>query len=163
MPGQQYAHPSGKPPEERTRTENRFFEKVDWTGEDECWTWTGASSRYGRIWIAGTTELAHRVAFMLDEDLESVEDIPGAVIKHNCHTELCCNPRHLEPGSQSENLTDACVEGDRDTRFTDKEIREIKRLNDNSEYTQTDIAGIFGVSHQLISEIVRGNYYSWVE
>jgi len=165
MPGQKhrYLHPTGKPPEDRTRTENRFWNKVDVGHPDDCWQWTGASDRYGRIWTAGTTELAHRVAFMLDNSLDAVEDIPGDVIKHRCHETLCCNPAHLDPGSQSENLTDACVEGDRDTRFDDAEIREIKRLNDNQEYTQTDVAEIFGVSHQLISEIVRGEYYSWVE
>jgi len=164
MPGQQHhSHPTRKPPEERTRLENRFWSKVDWTGEDECWPWTGASNRYGRIWLGDTTELAHRVAYILDQDLESVDDIHDDVIKHNCHETLCCNPAHLEPGSQVSNLTDACVEGDRDTRFDDAEIREIKRLNDNPEYTQTDIAGIFDVSHQLISMIVRGEYYSWVD
>jgi len=163
MPGQKHRHPTGKPPERRTRLENRFWEKVDVGEQDECWPWTGASDRYGRTWLGDTTELAHRVAFMLDEGLESVDDIPGDVIKHRCHTELCCNPRHLEPGNQVSNLTDACVEGDRDTRFTDAEIREIKRLNDDTEYTQADVAEIFEVSHQLISKIVRGEYYSWVE
>lgn len=156
-------HPTGKSPENRTRIENRFWSKVDVKGDDECWKWKRSSQRYGRFWLAGDNVLAHRVAFMLWNDLDSLDDIPGQSVKHQCHQTVCCNPRHLQVGSQSSNLIEACIEGDRETRFTDDEIREINRLARSPGITQRAIAEEFGVSDEMISGIVREKYYSWVD
>ena len=159
-----FNHPTGKPPEMRTRLENRFWSKVDIGSKDECWEWTASAQRYGKFWLAGTTELAHRVAYMLDHDLESLDDIPGDVLKHTCHETLCCNPLHLQPGSQKGNIIESFTDdgGNGEARFVDSEIREIKRLA-GSGRTQREIADMFGVSVEMISGILRGDYYSWID
>lgn len=158
-------HPTGKPPEKRSRLENRFWGKVDIGSKDECWKWTASAQRYGKFWLAGTTELAHRVAYMLDNDLDSLDDISGEVLKHTCHETLCVNTRHLQPGSQTGNLVEAITDdtGNGETRFNANEIREIERLGRLPDITQREIADMFGVSAEMISGILRGDYYWWVD
>jgi HNH endonuclease len=98
----------------------RFWQKVDVHGPDECWPWTGGkigSSGYGQFSVGprgnsvGST--AHRWAYEY-----AVGPIPaGLVLDHACHTDdptciegdacphrACCNPAHLEPVTQAENL-----------------------------------------------------------
>ena len=70
---------------------DRFWSKVDQTGD--CWLWTGAliSSGYGSFYFNGGSVLAHRFVYEL-----KVGVIPdGMVIDHLCHTRMCVNPDHL--------------------------------------------------------------------
>lgn len=87
--------------------EERFTAKVDTSGgPDACWPWTATliNTGYGRIWIAGSHYLAHRVAYELWRG-----PIPdGLDIDHICHDprtcaggdacphRRCVNPAHLE-------------------------------------------------------------------
>lgn len=80
---------------DRTRPtiEERYWAKVDKSGE--CWIWTGARlpRGYGRFGVrAGDCRYAHRLAY---EWL--VGPIPhGFVIDHLCNRPWCVNPAHLE-------------------------------------------------------------------
>jgi len=80
---------------------DRFWEKVDKSGD--CWLWTAACypNGYGLFNIRNrSTALAHRVAYEL-----SVGPIPeGLVIDHLCRNVRCVNPAHLEPVTMRENL-----------------------------------------------------------
>lgn len=158
-----HEHPTEKPQEERSSKEKRFWTNVLIGEPDQCWRWTGHSERYGKVQIDGKADQSHRLAYALDRGLDSTDDIKDDVIKHNCHVELCCNPLHLEGGTQSENLIQACTEGDRDTRFSDAEIRRIRREYSETEKVLKDFADEFDVSIQMISGIVNRDYYEWVE
>lgn len=90
-----------------------FWSQVDRSaGPDACWPWTGIRSRkrncvrigfYGRFHVSSQQYLAHRVAYVLTVG----PILPGVTIDHvyarGCLGDLCCNPGHLEPVSQSEN------------------------------------------------------------
>lgn len=70
--------------------------------ERGCWEWTGAlnSRNYGCIAVTGVSQLAHRVAYTL-----LVGPIPGGLeIDHLCRNTVCCNPSHLEPVTQYQNV-----------------------------------------------------------
>lgn len=72
---------------------DRFFDKVDDTGE--CWEWTAQlnADGYGRFWDGERMVMAHRWAY---EALEA--PIPGGLqIDHLCRNTACVNPDHLEP------------------------------------------------------------------
>ena len=77
----------------------RFWSRVDKSGD--CWLWTGGrtSEGYGRFWLNGKSVLAHRVAYALAHG-----QLPGDgyQLDHVCRVRLCV--RHLEPVTIRENL-----------------------------------------------------------
>lgn len=98
-----------------TTVEERFWSKVDKSGD--CWQWTAAKFRkgYGQFRYEGKGQGAHRVAYIL-----SVGTIPaGMRLDHTCHTRAvergecvggddcphraCVNPDHLELVTEVEN------------------------------------------------------------
>jgi hypothetical protein len=80
-------------------TTERFFAKVDKTGD--CWIWTGSpTQRYGQFYVNGQQFKAHRWAYEL-----LVGPIPdGLSIDHLCRTPKCVRPDHLEPVSHKTNV-----------------------------------------------------------
>ena len=83
--------------------EDRFWSKVDKSGE--CWLWTGAShgkDGYGAFKSPpGMSRLAHRVAWQLTHGSPPPE---GLVLDHLCRVRRCVNPAHLEPIENLANL-----------------------------------------------------------
>lgn len=81
--------------------QDRFWEKVDRLGPDECWEWlAGKNGRYGAIYVDGQNVGAHRFSYEI-----LVGPIPeGLVLDHLCRNEGCVNPNHLEPVEQRENV-----------------------------------------------------------
>lgn len=80
--------------------EERFWSKVDKTGE--CWRWTasGTQDGYGRIRNEGKMVLAHRLSF------EWVHgEIPeGMQVDHRCFQRNCVRPEHLRLVTHAQNL-----------------------------------------------------------
>lgn len=79
---------------------NRFWDKVDKTGD--CWLWTASktSAGYGNFKAAANNVYAHRLSY---EWL--MGPIPeGLVIDHLCRVPNCVNPEHLEPVTHKENV-----------------------------------------------------------
>lgn len=82
----------------------RFWEKVDKKGEDDCWLWTASHDHlgYGRFYVNDLKRKtgAHRVAY----ELVIGPIPPRLVIDHLCKNPPCVNPKHLEPVPQYENI-----------------------------------------------------------
>lgn len=89
----------------RTPIAERFWPKVDKSGE--CWVWTGSRDRSGYGKIArfcpdGNVRpaLAHRIAYELE-----IGPIPeGLTLDHLCRNSSCVRPSHLEPVTMRENI-----------------------------------------------------------
>jgi hypothetical protein len=91
---------AGRPRPRTLSMSERFWSKVDKSGD--CWLWTGTiTNRYGRFFLAhGRMTPAHRWAY---ESL--VGPIPeGLTIDHLCRNPPCVNPDHLEPVTVQENV-----------------------------------------------------------
>lgn len=80
-----------------------------------CWIWKGPKTKrakrrleYGRFTTLGVSMYAH----VLFYELEKGRRVPrNRVLRHTCNRSLCCNPAHLKPGSQRENVRDAIASG----------------------------------------------------
>ena len=77
--------------------------------ESECWPWTGVVDQhgYGRVQFMTSKFKAHRVSYEMANG-----PIPdGLIIRHKCDNPNCVNPKHLESGTQKDNMLDASFRG----------------------------------------------------
>lgn len=95
----------------------RFWEKVDIQGPDDCWEWmAGLDTRgYGQIQVGGRggSRLAHRVAYELHKGLPVGSLRSDEYVCHNCDNPRCVNPTHLWLGDHQANQDDCTRKGRR--------------------------------------------------
>lgn len=89
--------------------EERFWAKVDTSGD--CWLWTAARmpKGYGLLWYAPErrTIMAHRVAWII-----AYGEIPdGMEVLHRCDNPPCVRLDHLFLGTQADNVQDMLGKG----------------------------------------------------
>ena len=122
----------------------RFWEKVDKRGENDCWLWMATKDKkgYGRINTPHRIPvLAHRYSMMLHLKREIPSDI---WVLHNCpggDNSSCVNPRHLWLGDALDNNRDMIAKGrfkhhggfpgesNGFAKLTDRKIRKIRWLS----------------------------------
>jgi hypothetical protein len=79
----------------RPPLELRFWMNVEKRGPDECWLWTGCTSKgYGAISVNGVTIGAHRVSLEL-AGIKLPATRYEAVVDHTCRNRACVNPAHM--------------------------------------------------------------------
>lgn len=124
----------------------RFWEKVDKRGPDDCWEWNGSRTRgYGYFTIRKKATRAHRLSFFLEHG-----HWPQPECLHSCDNPACQNPRHLWEGTQLDNIRDACQKGriHRTRAISDTEKTEFAQLLHEWRGTKSyaEAAKHFGVS-----------------
>lgn len=118
------------------------------TPETNCWEWQGAihSGGYG---VLGR-EYVHRLVYE-----ELIGPVPeGLQLDHLCRNRRCCNPGHLEPVTQAENLQRGAK-----ATLTPENVIEIRKLLAEGELTQTQIAERYGIDNSNISRIKSGAHW----
>lgn len=105
----------------------RFWAKVDKSGE--CWLWRGAvsSSGYGTFRGNGKhSTRAHRMAWTLVRGAIPVGNgFHGTCVCHRCDVRLCVNPAHLFLGSNAQNMADRDAKGRQRSPLGEKHGRAV--------------------------------------
>lgn len=144
----------------------RFMSYVNKT--ENCWLWIGGKDRYGYgelIVNNVADQKAHRVSYELYKGL-----IPNSMlILHSCHNRLCVNPEHLRIGTVVDNNRDMVERGTQvmgekvaSSKLTENAIIEIRKLYETGEYSQQNLADIYGVSQYNISCIIRKKWWKHI-
>jgi len=145
---------------------DRFWSKVDKSGD--CWEWTAYKNKggYGCVCVDGKQQKAHRVSYILHHG-----SIPnGLHVLHRCDNPKCVNPKHLFLGTHADNMADkarkgrARIPGKKGTdngtsKLMDADIINIRAIYKHTRATQSKLADIYSVSQTIISDIV--NLKSW--
>jgi hypothetical protein len=90
----------------------RFVAQIAVDAPGACWLWCGETNNrgYGRFTIYRENGrkrfLSHRLAWSF-----AGGDPAVPVVRHSCDTPPCCNPAHLLPGTQQDNMRDATERG----------------------------------------------------
>lgn len=138
-------------------TAERFWERLDRSGE--CWTWSGAATPYGygKTTWRGVHVYAHRLAFELANGA-----VPeGMFVCHRCDNPTCCRPDHLFLGTPSDNVADRDEKGRHGTkakgvpRLTNGDVIAARRRYAEGEHIAA-IARSLGRSDRAIWAVVSG-------
>lgn len=131
---------------------DRFWKKVDKSGD--CWEWTAAKDTggYGQFRFNGKNVKAHRVSFFLAHGT-----MPN-VCRHTCDNPSCVNPEHLLDGSHADNINDAHTRNRR-PGVQAHEVQEIR----NTPMSRTiivDIADKYNITETTARNILDGTVWS---
>lgn len=140
----------------------RFWEKVDKRGPDDCWLWTAAIHKAGYGVISKGNrlgyELAHRVSWQIH-----FGEIPDDLqVLHKCDNRRCVNPHHLFLGTNADNVADkmakgrySCGKGESHygAKLTEAQVLEIRDLFAQG-IARAEIGQRFGITQSHVSGIV---------
>lgn len=160
--------------------ETRFWKKVDKTVSNifyngtRCWEWHGSINGKGYGTISQDTNntphslFAHRLSYELHKGIIPV----GKQINHFCNNRQCVNPDHLQLGNQSQNIKQSVNEGRKissnlngipsirgenhyNCKLSINDVLKIIGLWERGNFSQTEIAELFGTTQSRISMIVN--------
>ena len=145
------------------KTRERFFSNVQAGTGDACWLWTANTFRgYGRLWVNGKTQRAHRVAYEI-----AFGKFPKTMcVCHACDNPGCVNPKHLFLGTQIDNLLDMSLKGRRrfghvtgerhgQSKLDSQQVLEIKKRLAMGQ-SRASLAELFRVGRTAIANIATG-------
>ena len=119
---------------------DRFWSKVAVGKPADCWEWQAYTCKKTGYGVFRKTRQklmkAHRMAYEITHgEIPEGEGWHGTVIRHTCDNRKCCNPAHLAPGTQYDNIQDRNRRGrtqrgrrNGSVKLTEDQAREIKAL-----------------------------------
>lgn len=135
----------------------RFWSRVSVSDRFSCWEWRCArdSKGYGMTTMCGFHRV-HRLAY------ESFNGpIPaGLIVRHKCDNPPCCNPDHLELGTQLDNVADRVARGRNGSakrsangraKLTEEQVAFIRA--NRGKLLQRELGAMFGVAQAVVSMI----------
>lgn len=150
----------------------RFISRIDIQDTAElCWPWLAGQSRdgYGKFRDGWSNVQTHKKMY---EWVHGV-CVPSTLhVMHLCHVRICCNPFHLEVGTQQQNnratveAGNHCNTGAKRGKLTQELANEIRAryhagLTDPSKrITQYELFMEYGISREHVKAIIAGRAWS---
>jgi hypothetical protein len=162
-------------------SQRRFWAKVDKAGPvpshrpelGPCWVWLGATAKgYGVFRVGSLKDNSRRMLLAHVYAVYSIGgDVPiGCVVMHKCDNRKCCNPLHLDVGTQADNIHDMHRkrrhshgerhsitqrgEGNGRAKLSEHKVHEARRRAAAGE-SVASIARSFGLGHSTVLSAVR--------
>ncbi len=154
---------------ERREAFDKFLRKITYTSDaNGCWLPSNKKiNKKGYIGIkfAGFCKL-HRLQYYYKDgiDLFTPQEWMNLnqrkVIRHNCDNQSCCNPEHLEIGTQQDNIFDrvsrercAANEKNGNVKLSDMDVMFIRHYS--GSHLKTEIAKFMGVNISTVIRIIN--------
>jgi predicted XRE-type DNA-binding protein len=123
-----------------------------------CWIWNASYKnerwQYGGVRFHGEVWRSHRLSYTL-----YIGPIPkGKAVMHTCDNPRCVNPKHLVLGTLADNNLDRAKK----FRSAGKLKREDVIFIRKSDMLQNDLAKMFGICQQTVSDIIHRRHYKHV-
>lgn len=138
------------------KTPDEFWNKFEKLSND-CWVLpnTDVKTYYTVKWF-NRVIAAHRLSAYLSGKLDSLES--KQFVLHTCDNKRCCNPKHLEVGGYSKNITDAYRRKLRSSKLDLDKANEI-RYKFKQGVNQVELANLYSVSQACISKVINNKIY----
>jgi hypothetical protein len=157
----------------KRKTFEDVWDLVAKSDKDKCWEWQGYKSRgYGSMMVNQIAYYSHRLVYGLTYPNSITFKAPKdkslkQFIMHKCDNPSCCNPFHMELGSQEDNNKDAKSKGrskglkNEDHNLavlTNEQARQI-RLFHGHGWSRKEIAEMFGVTTTVANRVISYKTY----
>lgn len=139
-----------------------------------CLEWQKSKNNkgYGTVHYKSGTVTAHRLAAffggLVDNPTAPKNLKASGFILHQCDNPACCNVQHFKIGTYGTNQKEAYARGGRsqpkgpnhtNSKLTDEQAQEIRRLYATGEWRQVDLAEKYWVSQANISQLILNRKY----
>lgn len=160
----------------KRKTFTDVWELVPKGSPNECWEWQGYKAKgYGLMMVNQVSYYAHRLVYGLTYpntiEFKAPQDKKlKQFIMHKCDNPACCNPSHMELGSQEDNNKDAKIKG-RSRGLKGEKHNLAKLTNDQVDHARfffghgwsvNEIADMYSVSRSVMSKAISYKTYASV-
>ena len=166
------------PPREPHQTPEEFrawfYEQVELAQapypelQGDCMLWNRSLNGvgYGKVTKPGPrkqTQTCHTLSWEMYYGRERDSNLG---ISHLCNQRACVQPLHLAQESQKDNLAYAVKSGTRGRgargELNEEQVRGIRAFVASGK-TRKEAAAHFGVSYNMVKDLIRGKTYTWVD